>query len=33
MLLRFNVKNFLSFDDNTELSMFSGKVRQRESFD
>ncbi|MGM9533428.1 AAA family ATPase [Intestinibacter sp.] len=31
MLLRFNVKNFLSFDDNTELSMFSGKVRQKEN--
>lgn len=31
MLLRFNVKNFLSFDDDTEFSMFPGKVRKKEN--
>lgn len=31
MLLRFNVKNFLSFDDITEFSMFPGKVRSKEN--
>lgn len=31
MLLRFNVKNFLSFDENTEFSMFSGKARMKEN--
>lgn len=31
MLLRFNVKNFLSFDENTEISMFPGKVRTKEN--
>lgn len=31
MLLRFNVKNFLSFDDITEFSMFPGKARLKEN--
>lgn len=31
MLLRFNVKNFLSFDETTEFSMFSGKVRLKDN--
>lgn len=31
MLLRFNVKNFLSFDDDTEFSMFSGKTRLKDN--
>ena len=31
MLLRFNVKNFLSFDDDTEFSMFSGKTRLKDT--
>jgi len=31
MLLRFNVKNFLSFNDITEFSMFPGKVRLKEN--
>lgn len=29
MLIRFNVGNFLSFDDNQEFSMLSGKVRSK----
>ena len=31
MLLRFNVKNFLSFDNDTEFSMFSGKTRLKDN--
>lgn len=31
MLLRFNVKNFLSFNEMTEFSMFPGKVRSKEN--
>ncbi|MGL6106690.1 AAA family ATPase [Romboutsia sp.] len=31
MLLRFNVKNFLSFENITEFSMFPGKVRSKEN--
>lgn len=31
MLLRFNVKNFLSFNEETEFSMFPGKVRTKEN--